>query len=383
MIFFWIPAVIPLLGVLILLLCPAWPVFEWEGAKSSDEKIHNWKKFGIYLAINIFGSAIIAALMWAGAVSKQNFPEVWNFKITGIRHEMKWTTDETHTHTSTDADGDTTTTTHHETDTHGPYWYAIDELGGERSITEDEYNQWVMAWGNEKQTGIHEGSSDSYSSSIDGPILEAQWVGTFATIYPCEEIRSYVNKVRVSNSIFKYGEATKAQKARFQRPADQGNGSPVIQYGGTTPSEAEVLLLRRVNAYLGVKKRIHAMLVVFGKEPRSVVTDALVAWQGPNKNELCTFISLDGTNVNWVEVHSWMDNTTLHGLIRDGLMGQPFSVKRYADLLMQNCPRYWEKKDFRDMNEYLRVSINPWWIIVGLLFAIVLGISSYFMIETR
>jgi len=379
MTFFWIPALIPLLGALILLLCPAWPICKWEGATNTDEIIHNWKKFGIYLAVNILGCAILASLFWWGAVSKQYFPEVWNYRIVSTRHEAQWTTEESETYTTTDSDGNSTTHTRYYTEKHGPYWYTTDEYGSESRIDEQTYNQWIATWGNEKQVGIHKGSSAGWDRSIDGPIKESYWPQTFVTIWPSEEIRKYKNKVRVSNSVFKYGEATKEQKARFPRPADQGNGSPIISYGPAF-SEADIMLLRRVNAQLGVANRIHAMLVVFGKEPRSVVTDALVAWQGPNKNELCTFISLDGTNVNWVEVHSWMDNTTLHGIVRDELVSG-FSIKKYADLLLEYCPKHWKKKDFTAMNEYLHVSINPIWIILALIFSVILGIVSYFVIE--
>jgi hypothetical protein len=141
------------------------------------------------------------------------------------------------------------------------------------------------------------------------------------------------------------------------------------------------MMLRRVNASLGFKKQVHTMLLVFGKEPRSVVTDVLTAWRGPNKNELCVFISLDGDEVQWVEVHSWMDNTTLHAVIRDELMGEPFTVKRYADLLREYVPKHWIRKEFTPLNEYLSVPLNPMWGIVGAVIALVLGVVSFLIIE--
>ena len=65
------------------------------------------------------------------------------------------------------------------------------------------------------------------------------------------------------------------------------------------------------------------------------------------------------------------------------MAGEGFSINKYADLLMQNCPKYWHRKNFDVMNEYLRVSINPVWIIVALLFSVILGLGSYFVIEAN
>jgi hypothetical protein len=77
-----------------------------------------------------------------------------------------------------------------------------------------------------------------------------------------------------------------------------------------------------------------------------------------------------------------MDNTTLHAILRDELAGKPFTVARYAGLLREYCPKYWARKHFRDF-DYLKVSINPSWFIVGLVLSIALGVGSYILIEGK
>ena len=392
-IFWWIPALIPLIGALILLVCPgkwAWPIARWEGATSDSEIKENWIKFGTYLVVNILACLLLACGSWVGATSKTKFKEVWNFSITGIRHEMQWTTEESYTVTvddgdSTDSDGNVThnshTETRYETVTHGPYWYSTDEYGSEDSIDQSEYDKWKKIWGKENQTGMHKGSSAGWDKKIDGPIFACKWPSTFDTIYPKTEIHTYVNKIRVSNSVLKFGEATKEQKAKYPRPVDKGNTSPVISYGAGV-SGADLLFLRRVNAAFGRRYEIHAMLILLGKDDgRGVVTDILTAWQGPNKNELVTFVSLDGQKVRWVEVHSWMDNTTLHATLRDELMGQPFSVKRYGELLQKYIPKLWKRKHFTPINDYLKVEIAPVWIWLSVVLSAIFGVGSYIMIE--
>ena len=394
-VFWWIPALIPLIGALLLLVCPgrwAWPISRWEGATSDFEIKQNWIKFGSYLGVNVLVCLLLAWGSWAGAISKTKFKEVWNLSVIGIRHEMKWTTEESYTvtvsdGTTTDSDGNVTHHSHTEirykTVTHGPYWYSIDEYGNEDSIDQNEYDKWKKIWANEKQTGMHKGSSAGWDKKIDGPILECQWPKTFETIYPKTEIHTYVNKIRVSNSVLKFGEATKKLKAKYPRPVDKWNTSPVISYGAGV-SGADLLFLQRVNAAFGRRYEIHAMLILLGKDDgRGVVTDILTAWQGPNKNELVTFVSVDGQQVRWVEVHSWMDNTTLHATLRDELMGQPFTARRYGELLQQHVPKLWKRKHFTPINAYLKVNISAGWIWLAVISSVICGVVSYLVIENH
>jgi hypothetical protein len=393
-VFWWIPALIPIIGVLILLVCPgkwAWPVFRWEGAESDSEIARNWAKFGLFLISNILACILFAWLSWAGAVQKMKFNEVWNYKVTGIRHEMQWTEEVTYTVTvddgdTTDSEGNVThhshTETRHRTDTYGPYWHSIDEYGDVSGIDQSEYDYWKAVWNTERQTGMHEGSSAGWDQKIDGPIFECYWPKTFETIWPTCEINSYVNKIRVSHSVLQWGKPTPEQLAKYPRPVDQGNTMPILNYGGVPVTADEALYLRRVNAFFGVEKQIHTMLVLFGKEAdRSVVQDIMMAWSGPNKNELITFISLDGSKVRWVEVQSWMDNTKLHGVMADEIMGQPFSIRRYGDLLLKHVPKLWHRKHFTPINAYLKVDIHPGWIILAVFLSIIAGVVSYFVIE--
>lgn len=393
-VFWWIPALIPLIGALILLACPgkwAWPVARWEGAESTEEAQKNWAKFGIFFAVNLIACLLFAWGSWTGAVQKTKFKEVWNFQITGIRHEMQWTTEESYTvevddGDTTDSEGNVThhshTETRYRTDTHGPYWYRIDEYGVERFIEQGEYDHWKREWKTEKPAGMHKGSAAGWDKKIDGPIFACSWPQTFETIWPETAVWHYVNKIRVSHSVLKWGEATREMKAKYPRPVDKGNTGPVVVYGGPGVSGDDMLYLRRINARFGSKYQVHSILVLLGKDAdRGVISDILTAWQGPNMNELVTFVSVDGNNLRFVEVHSWMDNTTLHATLRDELMGQPFSAHLYGQLLQQYIPKMWHRKDFTPINAYLHVDISWGWIILALVLSIICGIVSYFVIE--
>lgn len=365
-------------------MSPVWPIKK----VSVWERQLNIRKTLVFLAATIILTSLISLLMWACGTTKVWDCEVWNYKICAVKYQEQWTERERHTREvedGEDEDGNTEyrTEVYYDTETYGPYWTSEDEYGSEKRIDSATYNHWKAVWANDKRTGEHKGSSEWPDRAITGGIFESYWTKDFDRIYPYSDIHRYRNKVRYSHSVFKLQEPTPELLKKYPRPADKGNTSPVISYGDTKIkiSDDDVMLLWRVNASLGVQSRVHAMLVVFWDEPRTIVNDVLVAWQNPNKNELCTFISLkaDGT-VNWVEVHSWMDNTELHGTIETGLSGGKFSMKKYASLLLENCPRKWKKKDFRDF-DYLRVEVGPGWKITSLILCIIVVIGAFVVIE--
>jgi len=98
-------------------------------------------------------------------------------------------------------------------------------------------------------------------------------------------------------------------------------------------------------------------------------------------NELVTFMAVDGKKILWVEVHSWLDNTTLHATIRDSLMSNPFSIHLYGDFLRRYVPTLWLRKDFTPINAYLRVEISPGWIWGAFIASVLFGIGSFFVIN--
>jgi len=393
--FILIPVIISLLTTLAIFLSPVWPV---KNVSVSERQL-NLKKTGVFLAATVVLTSLISLLMWIFGTLNVWDCEVWNYRVVKIRHDERWTERESRTRqvacgteTITTGSGKNRRTstrtkyrteTYYVTETYGPYWKSTDEYGDNHSIDEATYNYWKTIWANERRTGEHHGSSAGFDRAITGGVFGSNWTNDFAKIYPFSDIHRYKNKVRYSHSVFKLQEPTPELMAKYPRPADQGNTCPVISYGNPKIkiSDDDVMLLRRVNASLGVQKRIHAVLIVFWDEPRTIVNDVLVAWQNPNKNELCTFISLkaDGT-VNWVESHSWMDNTELHGIIDTGLSGEHFQMEKYAKLLLENCHRKWIKKDFRDF-DYLRVDVATGWKIASLALCIIVVIGAFIVVE--
>jgi hypothetical protein len=372
---------IPAVAIVAIAISPLWPLTTGNsyGRQSSRSKLLKYSLSAYVAAILVSGGLYLVA---ENALMDK---EVWHYKITKINHEEEWTTKETRTRQvacGTDSKGHTKyrTETYHVTEHHGPFWNSFDERGTSHSISSVEYDKWVKIWANQHQAGVHQGSSAGFDSSITGRIFESDWTKDFDRIYPYNEIHRYENRIRHCSSVFKLKEPTKEQEAQYQRPAENENASSILSYGATVAS-GDFDLSNRVNAELGPKYLVHTILVLFGKDAdRSKVDDVLNAWRGVNKNELVTFVCLDGKTVKWCEVHSWMDDTTIHADIRDAMMSGDFSTKKYADLLMKEVPKHWFKKNFHDF-DYLQIEIAWGWKLGAFIFEVLIMIGLYFLIE--
>jgi hypothetical protein len=372
---------LPAVAIAAIAISPLWPLT----TDKSYARQYSRNKLLIYSISAFAAASIVAVGLHFIARNSVMEKEVWHFKITKITHEEEWTEDVTYTvqvYDGSDSKGNAHyhTEIRHRTDHFGPYWKSIDERGNEHNIDSSTYGKWQKIWNNQHQTGIHKGSSAGFADAITGRIFECDWTKDFDRIYPYDEIHRYENKVRHSNSVFKLKEPTKEQEALYPPPAENGNTDSVLNYGAVASGDFD--LANKANAELGSTHLIHTILVLFNKDAdRSKVDDVLNAWRGVNKNELVTFVCLDGKTVKWCEVHSWMDDTTIHANIRDAMMSGDFSMKKYTDILRKEVPKHWFKKSFRDF-DYLQIEI-PWgWKLGAFILDVFLMVGLFFLVET-
>ncbi|MFW6121980.1 MAG: hypothetical protein ACOC80_13945 [Petrotogales bacterium] len=384
MLFITITILIPFVFALGVLISPLWPVSRKNSSCESIRK-KNMKKFLTFLLCTTFISAIGSFLLYYLGTRSMYSNEIWSFRIDKIKHEERWSEREMRTRqvpSGTDSKGNITyrTETYYVTEYYGPYWKACDEYGTVHHISQKIYNYWKNIWGNQKKVGRHKGSSAGFDRCISGDIYECYWNGEREKIYPFSVIHSYKNKIRCSNSVMRYREPTPELEEKYPRPADTKNLNPIIGYGMNFTYD-EQLKLRRVNAELGRKHQVHVLLLVFNKQDRSVVDDVLSAWQGPNKNELVIFVGVgNDRNVKWIDVHSWMDDTTIHGVIRDQMVNKILSIDGLSDILYKAIPEHWDRKEFEDF-EYINVDIHWAWFMGSFVFAVVASISSFLVIN--
>jgi len=382
MLFLAIILLVPLVLAFGLLVSPWWPM----------KKVVNRKKFASLIGTSVVTSGIICVFLYIGAYSKLYFKEVWNYKITSIKHEERWSEEEMRTRqvpSGTDSEGNTTyrTETYYVTEYYGPNWISYDEYKKSHGISKREYDYWAKLWANQKHTGTHKGSAAGWDTPITGKIFKCHWPGKFENIYPYSEIHKYINKARVSKDILlKLPEATEAQKAKYPRPVDSDNTNPIISYNNYKISESEQMLMRRSNALLGRKYEIHAMIVILDSSIGSNgVMDVLTAWQGTNKNELVLFIGLDkDKKVAWCDCKSWLDlgDTTINAMWRDSAMATTFNVDKIAKSLRELVPKHWSRPEAETI-DYLQIDIHWGWGLAAFLVTIGITTGAFFFVEYK
>jgi hypothetical protein len=76
-----------------------------------------------------------------------------------------------------------------------------------------------------------------------------------------------------------------------------------------------------------------------------------------NKNELVTFVGVKDGEVAWADVASWMDDTTIHSLIRQDVSAiDGFTCGKVIEVLKKYVPAYWKRKSFEDFS-YITVNV--------------------------
>jgi len=336
------------------------------------------QNFIICGAILLAGMIFSGIFYWAGT-SHVMHNEVWNYKIVEVQHWERWTTRESRQvryACGTDSDGNTEYCyrTEYYTETHGPYWYAIDQYGDRHRIDESEYNQWRRTWDNEETIGHNRGSSAGFDRSISGDIFSCDWTREFNEMFTWHHVETYENRIRSSTSVFREIEPTEEMIAQWPRPADNRDTSPVHAFGVNITGEDQITM-QRYNALLGPIHQVHILVYLFDSSEYSTgVTDEILsAWNGLNKNELVVFAGLDGRTVDWIRVESWADNTTFHGMLEQRYYGQQLRLGELGEYIKDNIGGNWERKQFEDFN-YIKIKISPLWYFLEGLICLVVGV---------
>lgn len=327
------------------------------------------------LRYTLFGSIVTIVLSigfyYICESASTTYREVWNYKSQQVVYYEKWT----ERVTSTDSKGKTHTSYVH----HSAYYRAITEFGTEDPIDRSVWQEWSDRWGNStKHDCFHFGQS----SRGDGDKWIATWDGNFETMLPLSRIHFYENKIRAGDSVWSYAQVSEENAKRFTRPADNNNTSPIISYG-PSPQTGDELFLRRINAEMGPTYQIHNMVCLLNSKEfpdAGIVKTILDAWKGPNKNELVCFVGLDGDKVKWCDVSSWMDDTTIHSIIRQEVSENLWSVKKYGEILRKNVPKLWHRKEFKDFS-YISVSLSLWQYILVIVITTGGLIATMFFVE--
>lgn len=326
-----------------------------------------------------------------GTYNNSYFKEVWACKVVAVRYYERWNERVACRHpiyvtqTHTDSKGNSYTTQTlvgyehaYDVDDHPEHWEAVTEGDGdEHEIDHSTYAEWVRQWNNRHFVNMHR-----HYHTINGNMYETVWDGRFYSIYPWQTTHTYENKVRVSRSAFSFVRVDEATRKAYPRPADVGTDC-LFGYG-VGMNAGDEWNLRRLNAELGPSYRVRCLVLLFDANQygQDVVERVRNAWQGPNKNELVTCVGIGtGGKVVWCDVFSWMEDTTIHSLVRQDVVAMGnYDTGNLLNVLRTNVKAEWHKRSFKDF-DYLSVSLPVGYVVTSYLLSLVTCVAGYVIVE--
>ena len=276
---------------------------------------------------------------------------------------------------------------------HPAIWKMLTSIGSSIDIDRSEFYNIVDVWqtpkhpfsitGDEIQGGIRFGKRYRFSDVTEeleengeNPLFnEALRKRT----YTVTETHKYKNKVRNSNSIFKFEEVKEDDVNRlglrdYPTICDDYDQSPVVGTSGYAIDGEIDELYRTFNAYYGSIYEIHVFVLLFDASKGVETAQKQQAyWKGGNTNEFVVCLGITDDEVKWCYTFSWMDEPTL-GVKTEGYFREntELDLKSYLYWLIDNI-NYWKRKEFADF-DYITVNLTTAQIIWLTLITIVVNV---------
>ena len=204
----------------------------------------------------------------------------------------------------------------------------------------------------------------------DGDAQDYYWPKTRNTIRTITTTHYYKNKVRKSNSIFKFEKITKKQAKElnlFEYPKIDNLDQNTILTNSINVNQEEIETIKYINGYYGKLKQFRLFVLLF---PSNVGIEQAFKqqayWEGGNKNEFVVCLGYDKNDnkITWCNAFSWSDKPTLElATERFFRENNRFSdIDRYGDWLRGNL-NLWERKQFHDF-DYIGTELSVWQNVV-------------------
>ncbi|MDE7457920.1 MAG: hypothetical protein K2M77_03535 [Muribaculaceae bacterium] len=350
--------IVPLLSCLILRL-----YFEYDGAASA------------FFWIFIIGESLVALFHWMFYHNYISCTEYLGALLTDIVHENSWTELIEVTETRKDRNGKSYTVTRIEEKFHPEKYYFHTTRGSE---IETDYsffsyvrNQWRLSGAQLRWKGKRIKGGVRYGLQFEMSEFEPSERENPKNWIPITERGSYTNKIRTSNSIFKFERIGKSEADRIgliNYPQINRYDSPcVLSRNVIVPLYVDELF-RKFNARYAPEIQMRLYILLFESSKGIGISELQRAyWQGGNKNEFIICIGVDSLNeVIWARAFSWTDEQTKEIETAQWLMQHPaLDWHEFHDWLRYHLID-WNRKEFKDF-DYIQVSL-PLWQILTIIF---------------
>ena len=312
------------------------------------------------------GEVTVGLLHWAFYRSFTSCREYLGSTVSSIHYEAPWTQIVIRYETRTDGKGRTYTVTRREYVYHPAKYYFKTTIGS-RFATNSSFFQYVQHlwmvpvhpdrwYGAHIVGGVRTGSH--YNFNDLGPVRSCDtryWV-------PITESHRYKNKIRCSNSIFKFEKISREEALEaglVDYPPISDNDAPCILSRDFGVPQFADDLFRKFNAGIAPGRQMRLYIILFNHE-RGIGTSEMqrAYWQGGNKNELVVCVGIDPSgSVHWARAFSWADEQQVEVEVARWLMDQKtLNWPALFGWLQANIHR-WKRKEFHDF-DYIHVTLQ-------------------------
>lgn len=324
-----------------------------------------------YLWIMLAGEATAGGLHYGFFHIRTSATEYLGAIVTGIYHEDGWTQLVERSETKTDSKGNRHTERWIEEVWHSEKYYFLTSLGSRFDCGSGFYRFVEQIWklppvrvswrGKHIKGGIRYGTENEFCQldplQQDSPDY---WV-------PVTESNHYTNKIRCSNSIFKFEKIDRQQSRElglYDYPLISDFDAPCIMshhcgFGVVGDDVGE--LFRKFNARIASQWQMRLYILLFPAEKGIAISEKQRAyWQGGNKNEFVVCVGIDTAGkVEWARTFSWADEQEIEMETSQWLMSHPnIDWRRFYNWLEWHL-RHWRRKEFKDFG-YINVTLPLW-----------------------
>ena len=311
------------------------------------------------------GEAAVGLLHWAFYSSFISCNEFLGSRVSSIHYEAPWTEVVVRYETYTDSKGNTKRVRRVSYIHHPEQYYFHTTIGSRFDMSSYFFCEirdlWCVPMERDRWTGSHiqGGIRTGYHYNFSDLDIERHsdihyWV-------PVTENHSYKNKVKRSNSIFKFETITPQQAEEIgllDYPAISGFDAPAILSKAFSVPHYVDEMFRKFNAGIAPRSQMRLYILLFDEKKGIAISELQQAyWQGGNKNEFVICMGLDSSGeVRWARAFSWADEQQLEVEVARELMNQGrLDWKSLYSWLENNIGR-WKRKEFKDFN-YIHVSL--------------------------
>lgn len=336
----------------------------------------DWKAYAWVFAC---GEATVGLLHWFFYRSFTSCEEFLGSRVRSIHYEAPWTEIVTHYETKTDSKGRTYTRVRTSYVYH-PEQYYFHTTRGTRHGADAAYFSYVGRLWNVPErrdcwTGAHIRGGVRTGCHIVFDDLDALQQTDTTYWVPVTETHRYKNKIRCSNSIFKFEEIGKEEVADLgliDYPKISRHDAPaVLSKDFMVPAYADDLF-RKFNAGVAPESQMRLYILLFDWQKGAGISELQRNyWQGGNKNEFVVCVGLDPDGkVHWARAFSWADEPQLEVETAQWLMREDtLDWNAFYVWLSDNLGK-WKRKEFKDfdyINVSLRLSHFLWILVLSLL----------------